>query len=223
MDAGLVAERVDEVRRRIARVATAPVSIVAVTKGFGPDAVAAARAVGLTDVGENFAQELVAKRREDEASGASALAWHFLGAIQTNKVRVLAPMVDCWQSVWREREAERIAVADPGATVLLQVGFASGAGRPGLSAEAVAALAIRATELGLRVEGLMAVAPRPPEEARAAFRTLRGLADQLGLPVRSMGMTEDLELAVAEGSTMVRVGRALFGDRPGREPRAASW
>jgi uncharacterized pyridoxal phosphate-containing UPF0001 family protein len=61
----------------------------------------------------------------------------------------------------------------------------------------------------------MAVAPRPPEEARAAFRTVRRLADDLGLPVRSMGMTEDLELAVAEGSTMVRVGQALFGDRPG--------
>ncbi len=102
--------------------------------------------------------------------------------------------------------------------MLVQVAFSGDAGRPGCAPGGVGALVRNLEGLGLGVRGLMAVAPRPPEAARAAFRVVRGLADDLGLPVRSIGMTEDLELAVAEGSTMVRVGRALFGDRPEPSP-----
>ncbi len=191
------------------------VSVLAVTKGFGPDAVRAAWAAGLASVGENYAAELLAKRAA-AGPGPPGSAWHFLGALQTNKIARLAPAVDCFQSVSRLLEGERIARARPGAEVLVQVSFSDDPARPGCPASAVGALVRDLAGLGLAVPGLMAVAPPEPDGARAAFRSVRELADRLGLPVRSMGMTEDLELAVAEGSTMVRVGRALFGDRPAR-------
>jgi len=210
----LVAARLGAITARIESAGGDPevVRVLAVTKGFGPEAVEAAVAAGLGEVGENYAQELTAKR---EALGAVAgLRWHFLGALQTNKIGGLAPLVDCWQSVSRPVEGERIARARPGVEVLVQVAFSGDAGRPGCEPAAVPALVGTLGGLGLAVRGLMVVAPRGEAEARAAFRLVRRLADDLGLPIRSMGMTEDLELAVAEGSTMVRIGRALFGDRP---------
>lgn len=216
-DRPTLAQRLAGIVERIERAGGDPdaIRVVAVTKGFGPDAVAAAWAVGLAQVGENYAAELLAKRADLVGQGPNDQRWHYLGAIQTNKVARLAPAVDCWQSVSRQLEGERIARASPGAEVLVQVAFSADASRPGCAPEVVPALVRSLTGLDLAVRGLMAVAPRPPEEARAAFRNVRRLADDLGLPVRSMGMTEDLELAVAEGSTMVRVGQALFGDRPG--------
>ena len=220
LDAG-VAARLAGVTQRIERAGGDPEKnkILAVTKGFGPEAVLAAQGVGLVGVGENYAQELEAKRATlDELGRGADVRWHFLGAIQTNKIHGLAPLVDCWQSVSRAVEGERIARARPGATVMIQVAFASDAGRPGCEPDAVGALVGTLGGLGLEVTGLMAVAPRQPDEARAAFATVVGLADDLALPERSIGMTEDLELAVAAGSTMVRVGRALFGDRPPRTP-----
>jgi pyridoxal phosphate enzyme (YggS family) len=210
------------VRARIERAGGDPeaVRVLAVTKGFGPEAVAAAWRLGLLEVGENYARELEAKRSALDGVGPPGVRWHFLGRPQTNKIRALAPRVDCWQSVSRPVEGERIERARPGATVLIQVGFSSDTDRPGCPPDAVGALVRTLAGLGLDVAGLMAVAPRPPDEARAAFRTVRRLADDLGLATRSMGMTEDLELAVAEGSTMVRIGRALFGDRPPGAPTA---
>jgi PLP dependent protein len=223
----MVATRLAAVTERIERAGGDPdrVKVLAVTKGFGLGAVLAARAAGLDAVGENYAHELESKRTAfDATETGSPLRWHFLGALQTNKIAALSPLVDCWQSVSREVEGERIAHRAAGATVLIQVAFSDEARRPGCAPEAVPALARTLRGLGLDVAGLMAVAPRPIDEARAAFGVVRRLADDLGLPVRSIGMTEDLEVAVAEGSTMVRVGRALFGDRPvgslelGREP-----
>jgi hypothetical protein len=143
--------------------------------------------------------------------------WHYLGAIQRNKVARLAPLVSCWQAVGRIEEGRAIARRHPGARVLVQVDVAGLPGRGGVPPSEVTGLvtALRGEELD--VAGLMAVGlPGPPEGARPGFRTLRRLADDLDLPVRSMGMTDDLEVAVSEGSTMVRLGRALFGDRPPR-------
>jgi hypothetical protein len=186
------------------------VRILAVTKGFGPAEVGAAREVGLTDLGENYAAELAEK-----APGPEGTRWHFLGAVQRNKVRALAPLVSVWQGVARLAEGERIAACAPGATVLVQVDCTGMAGRNGCVPAEVPALVEGLTALDLRVVGLMTVAPQG-EGAPAAFADVAQMADALGLPERSMGMSDDLEAAVVAGTTMVRIGRGLFGDRPPR-------
>ncbi len=204
-----------QVRSRIEAAGGDPaqVRVIAVTKGFGAEAVEAALAVGLRDIGENYAQELVAKHA---ALGTAPARWHFLGTVQRNKVRVLAPLVDCWQAVARLREGDEIARRAPGATVLVEMDTTGQPGRNGCAPGEVAGLVGALGGLGLHVAGLMTVASTDPEVAASGFRSVREAADRLGLEERSMGMTDDLELAVAEGSTMVRVGRALFGDRPPR-------
>ncbi|HEV3225877.1 MAG TPA: YggS family pyridoxal phosphate-dependent enzyme [Acidimicrobiales bacterium] len=190
------------------------VEIVAVTKGHGPEAVRAAAAVGLADVGENYAQELVAKA---EAVDDPRLRWHFIGRLQRNKVRQVSHLVRCWQSVDRLAVGEEIARRSPGAAVLVEVGLTDDPVRAGARPGLVPGLVDALRDLGLDVQGLMAVGPQgPPAEIRAGFARVRALADQLGLRTRSIGMSDDLELAVAEGSTMVRVGSALFGPRPPR-------
>jgi uncharacterized pyridoxal phosphate-containing UPF0001 family protein len=205
------------VHERIARAGGDPerLRVIAVTKGFGPEAVEAARAAGLADVGENYAAELQAK-----APGPPGTRWHFLGAIQRNKVRALAPLVDMWQGVARVAEGERIARYAPGARVLIQVDTSGGLpGRNGCPPQDVMALATSLSALDLQLAGLMTVAPPGAAASASAFRSVGHLADALGLRERSMGMSADLEAAVAAGSTMVRVGRALFGDRPPKAPR----
>ncbi len=208
-----VALAVERVRDRIADAGgdAAAVRLVAVTKGFGPGAVAAAVAAGVSDVGESYTHELVAKA----ASSPPSLRWHFVGRLQSNKVKAVASVVELWQSVDRPSLVREIRERAPGARVLVQVNptgeVTKGGCRPGDAPDLVA----RAGDAGLRVSGLMAIGPRgDPEDARQGFRLVRELADRLGLRERSMGMSDDLEVAVQEGSTMVRVGRALFGPRP---------
>ena len=204
------------VRRRIASATDRPdrVRVVAVTKGHGAGAVRAAVAAGIVDVGENYARELLAK--EATLPPGSPHRWHFLGAVQRNKVADLAPLVAVWQSVDRVEEARRIASFRPGAEVLVEVALSPGPGRGGVRRPAAADLVDEARSLGLAVTGLMAVGPPgPADEAREGFRWLAAEARRLGLDEVSMGMTADLEVAVEEGSTMVRVGTALFGPRPG--------
>jgi PLP dependent protein len=188
------------------------VRVVGVTKGFGPHAVHAARRAGLTDLGENYAAELVAKAAAD--SDDPGVVWHFLGAVQRNKVAQLAPLVGLWQSVARVAEGERIARFAPRAQVLVQVETTGQAGRNGCSPAEAGELVARLRDLGLQVRGLMTVAAPGEGAGGEAFATLGRLADRLGLEERSMGMSDDLEAAVAAGSTMVRIGRALFGARP---------
>ena len=212
-------ERLAMIRERIGTAAPDPVAVtlMAVTKGFGPGAVRTALAGGLTVVGENYADELVAKATAVADDPAPAPEWHFLGSIQRNKVPRLAPLVACWQAVGRIEEGRAIASRHPGARVLVQVDVAGLPGRGGVPPGKVSGLVSALRDEDLDVIGLMAVGlPGPPEGARPGFRELSRLADALSLPVRSMGMTDDLEVALSEGSTMVRLGRALFGDRPAR-------
>ena len=209
-----VARRLDAIRERIERAGGEPsrVRVVGVTKGFGPHVVHAACRAGLTDLGENYAAELGAKAAAE--SGDPGVVWHFLGAVQRNKVAQLAPLVGLWQSVARAAEGERIARFAPGARVLVQVETTGLAARNGCSPTATGELVTRLGDLGLRVRGLMTVAAPGEGAAKESFETLGRLADRLGLEERSMGMSDDLEAAVAAGSTMVRIGRALFGARP---------
>lgn len=205
------------VRERIRAAGGHGVHIVAVTKTFGIDAVLAAAAAGCDGIGENYAQELVAKLAELPAGAAPLPPVHFIGQLQTNKVRLVAPLVAVYETVDRDSLAVELSKRVPGATVLVQVrpAEADAAGKAGCAIADVPALVDRCRELGLHPTGLMTVGPTEggPEAARSGFRDVRALVERLGLSVCSMGMTDDLEVAVAEGSTQVRVGSALFGAR----------
>lgn len=210
-----LAARVDEVWNRVVDAGGDPaaITLLAVTKGF-PAAVAVdASAAGLVDLGENYAQELVAKAPEVAAAG-HPVRWHAIGRLQTNKVRALAPLVALWQSIDRPGLAAEVAKRAPGARVLIQVNVSDEPDKGGCAPADTADLVARSVDLGLDVAGLMAVGRTgAPDAARPGFATLRTLADRLDLPVRSMGMSADLAVAVQEGSTLLRVGSALFGPR----------
>ena len=175
---------------------------------------------GLTDLGENYAAELVEKAAAD--SDDAGVVWHFLGAVQRNKVAQLAPLVGVWESVARVAEGERIARFAPGARVLVQIETTGLAGRNGCSPAAAGELVARLGDLGLDVRGLMTVAAPGDDAAKEAFGTLGRLADRLGLEERSMGMSDDLEAAVAAGSTMVRIGSGPLR-RPSTGDRSVRW
>jgi PLP dependent protein len=202
-----VEERVAEVRDRIdaaaARVGRdpAPITLVAATKTVDLERVQQVVDAGVVDVGENRAQELLAKTA---LRGAN---WHFLGQLQRNKVRQLAPWVTCWQSVDRAELGAEIAKRAPGARVLVEVNVGEEPQKGGCPPAGVPALVD-----ALRVAGLMTVPPHG-DEPRRWFARLREQAVALELAELSMGMTDDFEIAVEEGATMVRVGRALFGSR----------
>lgn len=212
MSAGSVVERVAEVRGRIdaaaARAGRDPSSVrlVAATKTVDVERVQAVVDAGVVDVGENRAQELLAKTAVEGAR------WHFLGQLQRNKVRQLAPWVVCWQSVDRAELGAEIARRAPGARVLVEVNVGEEPQKGGCAPGEVAALVATLQEQGLDVAGLMTVPPHD-DDPRRWFARLREQARGLGLAELSMGMTDDYEVAVEEGATIVRVGRALFGPR----------
>jgi len=212
---GEITRRLDAVRNRISDAGGDPgrVRVVAVTKRQPVEVASAALAAGVEDLGENYASELLAKASELQAP--APVRWHLIGAIQRRRVRALAGVVALWQTLSRAEEAASIARFAPGASVLIEVELTGLPGRNGVAADGVRALAERARAEGLDLQGLMTVAaPGDPESALRCFQTLSSLADALGLPERSMGMSDDLELAVRAGSTMVRIGRALLGPRP---------
>ena len=189
--------------------------MLAVTKGFDVDAVAAAAAAGIASIGENYAQELLTKL---EAARAAGLAVHFIGRLQSNKVRQLAGAVAVWESIDRPALIAELARRVPGAKLLVQVAATGEPGKGGCPPEDVPALVEQARAASLQVRGLMTVGPTVggPEAARPVFRLVRRMVDDLGLSTCSMGMTDDLEVAVEEGSTEVRLGTALFGPRQPR-------
>ncbi len=196
------------------------VAVVGVTKGFGPEAIEAAVAVGCDAIGENYAQELLDKRATIERLHPEV---HFIGRLQRNKVRQLVGLVDVWCSLDRSSVIDEVAKRAPGARAMVQVDTTGDPAKGGCPVDDVAALVDRAIDRGLRVEGLMTVGPTggDSEAARAGFRQVRDLVDRLELSECSMGMSGDLQVAVEEGSTQVRVGTALFGRRPTRRPSRA--
>jgi uncharacterized pyridoxal phosphate-containing UPF0001 family protein len=184
------------------------VRVVAVTKTFSREAVRAACEVGLTDFGENYVDELCAKR-----DAAPEGVWHFLGALQSNKIARATQCAGVLSGVSRDRELNKLASLASTSMLDIQVDFTQRAERNGAPPSMVPELVSRARELNLKVRGLMVVAPPDADLARAAFRRTGELADELGLVERSMGMSEDLEMACELGTTEVRIGRALFGPR----------
>lgn len=225
-DPGLVeaiAGRAEQLRARIAELTDRPVTLVAVTKGHPAEVAAAALAAGCVDLGESYAQELVPKvaalggsgaAPDEVAAGEHSPRWHFIGRLQSNKVRQVAAAVHLWHTIDRASIADEVARRAPGASVLVQLDLAGLPGRGGCDPTEVPALVAHCARVGLSVRGLMGVGvPGPPEQSRPGFRLLDRMAAELGLEERSMGMSADLEVAVEEGATIVRVGSALVGPR----------
>ena len=227
-----IEEKLQAVRRAIAQAASDArrpadsVSLLAVSKTFGADAVLAAAAAGQTAFGENYLQEALDKIAAVRlALPQASLAWHFIGPIQSNKTRPIAEHFDWVHTVEREKIAARLSEQRPESlpdiNICLQVNISGEASKSGVAPDDLPALAHAVARLPrLRLRGLMAI-PEPQSEPalqRAAFAQLRELYEQLraeGLPLDtlSMGMSADLQAAVLEGATIVRVGSAIFGAR----------
>ena len=214
-----VAVQLEQVRTRIASAARGvgrepdAVTLVAVSKTVPLDAVEGALAAGQRDLGENRAQELRAKA-EVLVSRAPPPIWHFVGQLQRNKVRQIAPYVSCWQSIDRPELGAELARCAPGARVLVQVNVGAEPQKGGCEPAAAPRLVDELRDLGLDVTGLMTVPPIAADP-RPHFAVLRELGEQLELPDLSMGMTADFEAAIGEGATIVRIGSAVFGARRG--------
>jgi pyridoxal phosphate enzyme (YggS family) len=215
-----IAERVGAVRARVHAAARASgreasaVRLVAATKTVAIERIAEAVGAGIADLGENRAQELLAKAPEVGLLDPSgSVVWHFLGTLQRNKIRALAPWVGWWHSVDRPELGPLLARHAPAARVLVEVNLAGEPQKGGCTPEAAPGLVEGLRACGLDVAGLMTVPPHE-HDPRPWFGALRDLGNRLELRELSMGMTDDFEVAIAEGATIVRVGRALFGDRP---------
>jgi pyridoxal phosphate enzyme (YggS family) len=209
-----VKERLAQVREKIARIRNPDdLVIVAVTKGFGADTCRAALAAGLRVLGENRVHEAILKM--DEVPDAE---WHLIGHLQTNKVRQAAGRFALIHSVDSVRLATELARVKPDQAVLLEINVAREPQKHGADPDRAQEM-IKEIASTLELKGLMAMGPSQGDPA-PAFRELRQIRDEaeqrLGksLPVLSMGMSGDFEVAVAEGSTMLRLGQALFGPRP---------
>lgn len=234
-------ERIETVRAEIARSCgragrnPSEVTLVAVSKTHPASVVLEAVQAGLRDFGENRVEEAESKIAAVMAQTGEPLGWHMIGHIQSRKAREVAPLFKMVQSVDSVRLAGKLAQALPEGrelALLLECNVSGESSKGGFAMRdwerdpaAVAGLAQSVGEIaalpGLTVRGLMTMAPiaDEPEDVRPVFRSLRRLRDALeqqtgiSLPVLSMGMTDDYPVAIEEGATMVRVGRALFGER----------
>ena len=216
-----VRARIGELERRYRR-EPGSVALLAVSKTKPPEVVRTAMAAGQSAFGENHLQDAMTKV---EALAGSGISWHFIGAVQSNKTRPIAAHFDWVHGIEREKIAARLSAhCSPGRgplDVCIEVNVSGEETKSGVPPAEVEPLARVIRELpGLRLRGLMAI-PRPSadfESQRIPFRLLREILDNLnakglGLDTLSMGMTGDLEAAVAEGATIVRVGTAIFGPR----------
>jgi PLP dependent protein len=221
-----IAARLADVRGRIANAALrahraeSSVRLVLASKTQPPDAIAAAYQAGAREFGENYVQEAASKRAALAAMGD--IRWHLIGHLQTNKARAAIEIFDLIQTLDSARLASALHRLRPTApiAVLIEVNLAGEASKNGVAPEAAEAL-VEAVRGKVEVEGLMTVPPiaEDPETTRPYFARLRELRDRLAaatglaLSELSMGMTNDYEVAIEEGATIVRVGRAVFGER----------
>ncbi|HVC30640.1 MAG TPA: YggS family pyridoxal phosphate-dependent enzyme [Steroidobacteraceae bacterium] len=226
-------ERVRALRARVAAAAASAgrnvdsVTLLAVSKGQPAERVRAAAAAGLADVGESYLTEALGKM---EGLADLPLAWHFIGRLQANKTRQVAERFAWVHGLDRLKIAERLSAQrpfhSPPLNVCIQVNLAGEAGKGGVPAAQVPGLAAAVAALPrLALRGLMCLPPEEtaPDRQRHWFAGLRALRDSLNagglrLDTLSMGMSGDFEAAIQEGATIVRIGTALFGPRPGKAP-----
>ena len=222
-----IADNLQAVKARIARAGNA--TLLAVSKGQGIERVREAIAAGQKAFGENYVQEALQKM-DAVARERSDLQWHLIGPLQSNKTRTAAERFDWVQTVASEKIAKRLSEQRQAATdaglaplnVLIQVNASGEASKSGVSAQEALPLAEKIARLkNLRLRGLMAIPePGAPRERYREVKVLFDrLKDRFGFDTLSIGMSDDMELAIAEGATMVRIGTALFGPREDRLER----
>lgn len=216
----MLRDRLDEVENRIARAASRAgrcreeITLVAITKIFPAAAIREAYQLGLRRFGENYVQEFEGKF--PEVSDLAGAQFHFVGHLQSNKARKAAELFHVIQTVDTARLARRLDEAGKRMPVMIEVKLGEEGSKSGVAPSELGALVDAIRGCGrLELIGLMTMPPwsEDPEQSRPHFAQLRNLAGQYGLPHLSMGMSHDLEVAIEEGATHLRVGTALFGPR----------
>ena len=205
-----IKERLEEINKIIDAKAQNPVTLIGVTKGFTHEEVNIASKLGIKNFGENYAQELLAKNPLVDAE----INWHFIGQLQSNKIKKVSHLVDVWHSVTSLKLAREIHNRNDQAKILLQVSVLGPSNSKGFEAEELPDLIFQLRDENIDVSGLMTMGvPGDMVATRFVFERLRKLADTFELSECSMGMSDDFEIALESGSSMIRIGSAIFGNR----------
>ena len=205
-----IKERLQEINKIIDAKAQNPVTLIGVTKGFTHEEVNIASELGIKNFGENYAQELLTKNPLVDPE----ISWHYIGQLQSNKIRKISHLVDVWHSVTSLKLAREIHKRNDQAQILLQVSLMGPSNSKGFEVEQLPQLISELRDMNIDISGLMTMGvPGDMVATRVVFKKLRKLADMFELPECSMGMSDDFEVALESGASMIRVGSAIFGNR----------
>ena len=205
-----IKERIQEINKIIDAKAQNPVTLIGVTKGFTHEEVNIASELGIKNFGENYAQELLTKNPLVDPE----ISWHYIGQLQSNKIRKISHLVDVWHSVTSLKLAREIHKRNDQAQILLQVSLMGPSNTKGFEVEQLPQLISELRDMNIDISGLMTMGvPGDMVATRVVFKELRKLADTFELPECSMGMSDDFEIALESGASMIRVGSAIFGNR----------
>ena len=205
-----IKERLQEINKIIDAKAQNPVTLIGVTKGFTHEEVNIASELGIKNFGENYAHELLTKNPLVDPE----ISWHYIGQLQSNKIRKISHLVDVWHSVTSLKLAREIHKRNDQAQILLQVSLMGPSNSKGFEVEQLPQLISELRDMNIDISGLMTMGvPGDMVATRVVFKELRKLADTFELPECSMGMSDDFEIALESGASMIRVGSAIFGNR----------
>ena len=205
-----IKERLQVINKIIDAKAQNPVTLIGVTKGFTHEEVNIASELGIKNFGENYAQELLTKNPLVDPE----ISWHYIGQLQSNKIRKISHLVDVWHSVTSLKLAREIHKRNDQAQILLQVSLMGPSNSKGFEVEQLPQLISELRDMNIDISGLMTMGvPGDKVATRVVFKELRKLADTFELPECSMGMSDDFEIALESGASMIRVGSAIFGNR----------
>ena len=205
-----IKERLQVINKIIDAKAQNPVTLIGVTKGFTHEEVNIASELGIKNFGENYAQELLTKNPLVDPE----ISWHYIGQLQSNKVRKISHLVDVWHSVTSLKLVREIHKRNDQAQILLQVSLMGPSNSKGFEVEQLPQLISELRDMNIDISGLMTMGvPGDMVATRVVFKELRKLADTFELPECSMGMSDDFEIALESGASMIRVGSAIFGNR----------
>ena len=205
-----IKERLEKINEIIDAKAQNPVTLIGVTKGFTHEEVNIASELGIKNFGENYAQELLTKNPLVDPE----ISWHYIGQLQSNKIRKISHLVDVWHSVTSLKLAREIHKRNDQAQILLQVSLMGPSNTKGFEVEQLPQLISELRDMNIDISGLMTMGvPGDMVATRVVFKELRKLADTFELPECSMGMSDDFEIALESGASMIRVGSAIFGNR----------